>query len=48
MKLPCYKRKAKNPAQRKAHCAGNRDSKKRTQQKAHTAQSQITEDLRLR
>ena len=34
--------------QGKAHCAGNRDSEKRTQQKAHTAQSQIPEDLWIR
>ena len=34
--------------QGKAHCTGNRDSEKRTQQKAHAAQSQIPEDLRLR
>ena len=37
-----------NPAQGKAHHAGNRDSEKQTQQKAHAAQSQIPEDLRLR
>ena len=37
-----------NPAQGKACCAGNQDSKKRTQQKAHADQSQIPEDLRLR
>ena len=36
-----------NPAQGKAHHAGNQDSKKRTQKKAHTAQSQIPEDLWL-
>ena len=34
-----------NPAQGKAHRAGNRDSEKQTQQKAHVAQSQIPEDL---
>ena len=37
-----------NPAQGKwqeAQCAENKDSEKRTQQKAHTAQSQIPEDL---
>ena len=38
----------RNPAQGKAHRAGNRGSEKRTQQKAHVAQSQIPEDLRLR
>ena len=38
----------RNPAQGKAHRAGNRDSEKRIQQKAHVAQSQIPEDLRLR
>ena len=37
-----------NPAQVKARHARNRGSKKRTQQKVHTAQSQIPEDLRLR
>ena len=37
-----------NPAQGTAHCAGNQDSEKRIQQKAHAAQSQIPEDLRLR
>ena len=37
-----------NPAQEQAHRAGNRDSEKQTQQKAHAAQSQIPEDLRLR
>ena len=40
-----------NPAQEKwqeAQHAGNQDSKKPTQQKAHMAQSQIPEDLRLR
>ena len=40
-----------NPAQWKwqeAQHAGNQDSEKRTQQKTHTAQSQIPEDLRLR
>ena len=37
-----------NPAQGKAHRAGNQDSEKQTQQKARTAQSQIPEDLRLR
>ena len=40
-----------NPAQGKwqeAHHAGNQDSEKRTQQKAHMAQSQTPEDLRLR
>ena len=37
-----------NPVQGKAHYAGNQDSKKQTQQKAHAAQSQILEDLWLR
>ena len=37
-----------NPVQGKAHCAGNRDSKEQTRQKAHMAQSQIPEDLWLR
>ena len=37
-----------NPAQGTAHCAGNRDSEKQTQQKAHAAQSQIPGDLWLR
>ena len=37
-----------NLVQGKAHHAGKQDSEKRTQQKAHTAQSQIPEDLRLR
>ena len=37
-----------NPAQGKAHRAGNWDSQKQIQQKAHVAQSQIPEDLRLR
>ena len=37
-----------NPAQGKARRAGNRGSEKRTQQKAHAAQPQIPEDLRLR
>ena len=37
-----------NPVQGKAPHAGNWDSEKRTQQKAHAAQSQIPEDLRLR
>ena len=40
-----------NPAQEKwqeAHHAGDRDREKRTQQKAHAAQSQIPEDLWLR
>ena len=40
-----------NPAQgrwQEAQHAGNRNSGKRTQQKAHMAQSQIPEDLRLR
>ena len=37
-----------NPAQGKAHRAGNRDSEKQTRQKAHVAQSQIPEDLWLR
>ena len=37
-----------NPALGKAHRAGNRDSEKRTQQKAHAVQSQIPEDLQLR
>ena len=40
-----------NPAQEKcqeAHHAGDQDSKKRTQQKAHAAQPQIPEDLWLR
>ena len=40
-----------NPAQGKwqeAHSAGNWDSKKRIQQKAYAAQSQIPEDLQLR
>ena len=36
-----------NPAQWKAHHAGNQDSTKRTQQTAQAAQSQIPEDLRL-
>ena len=36
-----------NPAEGKAHHAGNQDSEKWTQQKAHTAPSQIPEDLRL-
>ena len=37
-----------NPAQGKAHHAGNQDSEKQTQQKAQAAQSQIPEDLWLR
>ena len=40
-----------NPAQGKwqeAYRAGNRDSEKQTQQKAHMAQAQIPEDLQLR
>ncbi|KAI4548830.1 hypothetical protein MG293_001160 [Ovis ammon polii] len=37
-----------NPAQGKTHHAGNWDSEKQTQQKAHMAQSQIPEDLWLR
>ena len=37
-----------NPAQGKAHNVGNWDSEKWTQQKAHTAQSHIPEDLQLR
>ena len=37
-----------NPAQGKAHRAGNWDSEKQTQQKVHKAQSQIPEDLQLR
>ena len=40
-----------NPAQGKcqeAHHAGDQDSEKRTQQKAHAAQPQIPEDLQLR
>ena len=37
-----------NPVLGKAHRAGNWDSEKRTQQKAHAAQSQIPEDLQLR
>ena len=37
-----------NPAQGKAHRAGNQDREKQTQQKAHAAQSQIPEDLWLR
>ena len=37
-----------NPAQWKAHHAGNRGSEKRTQQKVHAAQPQIPEDLWLR
>ena len=40
-----------NPEQGKwqeAHCAGNWDSEKRTQQKAHAAQPQTPEDLWLR
>ena len=37
-----------NPAQGKAHRAGNQDSEKQTQQKARTAQSQIPEDFQLR
>ena len=37
-----------NPAQGKAHRAGNQDREKQTQQKACTAQPQIPEDLRLR
>ena len=37
-----------NPVQGKAPHAGNWDSEKQTQQKAHAAQSQIPEDLRLR
>ena len=37
-----------NPAQWKAHHAGNRGSEKPTQQKAHAAQPQILEDLWLR
>ena len=37
-----------NPAQGRAHRAGNRDSEKRTQQKVHVAQPQIPENLRLR
>ena len=40
-----------NPAQGKwqeAHRAGNQDSEKWSQQKAHTAQSQIPEDLQLK
>ena len=40
-----------NPAQGKwqeAQSDGNWDSGKQTQQKAHTAQSQIPEDLQLR
>ena len=41
----------KNPAQGKwqeAQHAGNWNSEKQTQQKTHTAQSQIPEDLQLR
>ena len=44
-------KREENPVQGKwqeAHHAGNWDSKKGTQQKAHAAQSQIPEDLRLR
>ena len=41
-------KREENPAQGKAHCAGNWDSEKQTQQKAHVAQSQIPEDLWLR
>ena len=37
-----------NRAQGKAHRSGNWDSEKQTQQKAHAAQFQIPEDLRLR
>ena len=40
-----------NPAQGKwqeTQCAGNPDSEKWTQQKAHVAQSQIPDDLQLR
>ena len=37
-----------NPVQGKARRAGNWDSEKQTQQKAHTAQPQIPEDLWLR
>ena len=37
-----------NPAQGKAHHAGNQGSENLTQQKAHAAQPQIPEDLRLR
>ena len=37
-----------NPVQGKGHHAGNQDSEKQTQQKAHVAQSQIPEDLWLR
>ena len=45
---PTLEGKQRNPAQGKAHCAGNLDSEKRTQQKAHAAQSQIPEDLWIR
>ena len=44
-KLPRYKR---NTKWQEARRAGNRGSEKRTQQKAHAAQPQIPEDLRLR
>ena len=37
-----------NPAQGKARPAGNQGSEKRAKQKAHAAQPQIPEDLRLR
>ena len=37
-----------NPALGKAHRAGDQDSEKQTQQKAHVAQPQIPEDLWLR
>ena len=40
-----------NPAQgnwQEAHRAGDQDSEKQTQQKAHAAQPQIPEDLQLR
>ena len=37
-----------NPVQGKVRRAGNQDSEKWTQQKAHVAQPQIPEDLRLR
>ena len=33
---------------REAHHAGNQDSEKQTQKKAHVAQAQIPEDLWLR
>ena len=52
MKAPAVEAEGEeNPAQgkrREAQCAGNQDSRKQTQPKAHTAQSQIPEDLRLR